>query len=102
MSEFEPDARLTIDLAEVKRLTEAWRVAEIARENAKAMLRAAENENAATQLEASQALLRLRLQLKSMDADRTAWAIPIDDAVAIVDDNVMACKILPVTQLNSK
>ena len=98
MSEFEPDARPFNDTQELKRLTEAWRVAQVAAERAEAVYVAAQNELALSQHEARQCLARLRCHMQAMDCERALWAIRLDDdSVAVVPLSASnPAKILPV------
>jgi len=98
MSEFGPDARPFCNLTELKRLTEAWRVAQVAAEQAEAMHVAAQNELALSQHEARQCLARLRCHMQAMDCERALWAIRLDDSsVAVVPLSASnPAKILPI------
>ena len=98
MSEFEPDARPFNDNAELKRLTEAWRVAQVGAERAETAYVAAQNELAAWQHETRQCLARLRCHMQAMDCERAVWAIRLDDeSVAVVPLSASnPAKILPV------
>lgn len=98
MSEFEPDAKPFCDLKELKRLTEAWRVAQVAAEQAEAAHVAAQNELVANQHEARQCLARLRCHMQAMDCERALWAIHLDDeSVAVVPLSASnPAKILPL------
>ena len=98
MDEFEPDAKPFCDLKELKRLTEAWRVAQVAAEQAEAAHVAAQNELAVNQHEARQCLARLRCHMQAMDCERSYWAIRLDDSsVAVVPLSASnPAKILPL------
>ena len=98
MSEFEPDAKPFCDMAELKRLTEAWRIAQVAVEQAEVAHVAAQNELAANSHEARQCLARLRCHMQAMDCERAMWAIRVDDSnIAIVQANALTpARVVPI------